>query len=235
MKAITQILEHVNGKPNPNPQIRGWGDQLKVKKTTQLSPSYVWLTEPVVILVRKQVGGSDPGELLSIVRARLVEQKKARQAATSQAHQVQPQLQAEPLSQPRPAPQPQVRTTQSEQPPQPQRQPTSVAAGFVSPQLSRLNLEALNHTPRAMVAHLNPYPKSKSSRIWYKGIAVNWQRQRYHSFFVRLTHSLSFFFEIDAKRIGDILSVVYVSAHLKQPPKHPDIWVRRTWEMFEVH
>jgi len=51
MKAITQILEHVNGKPNPNPQIRGWGDQLKVRKFLQLGPSYVRLTEPVVIRV----------------------------------------------------------------------------------------------------------------------------------------------------------------------------------------
>ena len=51
MKAITQILEYVNGKSNPNPQIRGWGDQLKVRKTSQLVPSYMRLTELVVIWV----------------------------------------------------------------------------------------------------------------------------------------------------------------------------------------
>lgn len=32
MKVFAQISEYVNGKPNPNPQIRAWGDQIKVKK-----------------------------------------------------------------------------------------------------------------------------------------------------------------------------------------------------------
>ena len=30
------------------------------------------------------------------------------------------------------------------------------------------------------------------------------------------------------------MSIAYVSARLKQPPKDPDIWVQKTWQLFEV-
>jgi hypothetical protein len=35
LRVLTQIREYVSGKPTPNPQIRTWGDRLKVKKTPQ--------------------------------------------------------------------------------------------------------------------------------------------------------------------------------------------------------
>ena len=41
MRAVAQIFDYVNGKPTPNPQIRAWGDKLKVGTTSWLGPSCV--------------------------------------------------------------------------------------------------------------------------------------------------------------------------------------------------
>lgn len=104
-------------------------------------------------------------ELLSVVRDKLIVQRRTQQAAASQTHQAQPQPQVEPLPepqqtlQPQPEPQPQPQPAQPEQPPQ--AQPAIVTTGLVSPQLHWPSTEALNHTHRPTVLPSPSHPNSK--------------------------------------------------------------------------
>lgn len=167
--------------------------------------------------------GSDPRELLNIIRTKLVEQKKAKLAATSSTRQVQPQ----------PAPQPQFQTTQPEQPPRFQPQSTNVAPNLVSLQLHRLSLGVLNCVLRLTTPRPNRHPYSKCFRTWYRCTAASWQRRRYYSIPFNLAHTLNFL-EINEGRVRNIISIAYVSACLKKPPHDHDIWVQRLWEIFSV-
>lgn len=105
-------------------------------------------------------------ELLRVIRAKLVEQMRAQQAATPQTPQTQPQSQIEPLPespqslQPQPEPRPQPQPAQQEQPLQ--TQPASVVTGLVSFQLRRSSSEALRHTLRPTVLPSPGYPNSSN-------------------------------------------------------------------------
>lgn len=174
-----------------------------------------------------------------MVRNKLVEQRRAQQASTTQTHQAQPQPQVEPLPepqqtlQPQPELQPQPQSAQPEQPAQ--AQPISVATGLVSFQPHGPSSEALNHIHRSTGLPSPKYPNSNVFKTWQRCTSVLWQRTRYRLSPVESTRALSFFMEIDSKRAGDIISLAYVSARTKQPPpKSADIWVRKTLEMFGV-
>lgn len=155
-RVLAQILDYISGKPTSSPQIRTWGDKLKVKLLSRSTRS--WLMESVVIRVSKRLGSSDPRELLNVVVNRL----KAQWAARSQTSQSQHRTQAEPPPQPQRIPEPlpvaqsQFQTTHSDYPPQPK----IITERPVSSKLHRPTREALKYIPRPMAPHL--YRRRKS-------------------------------------------------------------------------
>lgn len=126
-KVLAQIVEYVGGKPTPSPQIRTWGDRLK------------------------QVGGSDPKELLNVVIAKLSEHLKAQKATRPQTSQALPQVQTEPPPQPQlrpqplPAAPPQFSTTGSDKPPGPMATSFAERSADGTPPFSRAEEQALNN------------------------------------------------------------------------------------------
>lgn len=125
----------------------------------------------IVIRVRKQVGGSNPKEILDVVANKLLEQMKAHRAARSQTSQPQPQTQAKPLPPPPPqsipqpptVTQPQVQAVRSEQLPRPEA--TGVAERPVSFKIHRSSIETLNYTLRPTVSHLSQRLNAKLSTV----------------------------------------------------------------------